>query len=361
MSSESQKEEEHFSCEWSHIELWSGTDFPYKGYTILSRWGFLRKWSGRLPDNSSDSESDSEIEIISFSKAVSVCTCGATSTGCVWRRVYFLFLGILIVHYYRKLWNIWVKKFRKINFHVNFFCRTEWQRKYFDVKFSCIKQVASTYIMPHARDSSACGWALPLTWNSSQDFPSDFSPKLRDKIQNRKPGFKATLYLLPPPTYTHTHLDLDLERGPPLGVMLLCSYSALIGRMRFQESDICNTNIVPLAESSRKSFLVRVLSDHYPHLDLSVKHVIKTGYTRYRGRIDIVLFCMGIFFSIIGTFWQRKVIFFVHFILPMEFELVSSSSSMLYCWWDLGTLAVDCITKYSLVYMALVNHETIPN
>ena len=32
-------------------------------------------------ENSSDSESDSEMEIISFSKAVSVCTCGATDAG----------------------------------------------------------------------------------------------------------------------------------------------------------------------------------------------------------------------------------------------------------------------------------------
>ena len=47
MTSESQKEEEHFSCEWSHDELWLGRDFPYKGYITLSRWGFLRKWSGR--------------------------------------------------------------------------------------------------------------------------------------------------------------------------------------------------------------------------------------------------------------------------------------------------------------------------
>ena len=37
-------------------------------------------------ENSSDSESDSEMEIINFSKALSVCTCGATSAGRVSHR-----------------------------------------------------------------------------------------------------------------------------------------------------------------------------------------------------------------------------------------------------------------------------------
>ena len=42
----------------------------------------------------------------------------------------------------------------------------------------------------------------------------------------------------------------------------------------FQESEICNVNIVPLTESSRKSFFVRFLGDYYPHLNLSVEHVV---------------------------------------------------------------------------------------
>ena len=70
------------------------------------------------------------------------------------------------------------------------------------------------------------------------------------------------------------------------------SYIALrnIGR-RFEESEISHANIMPLGEDSRRSHFSDFVGNHYPQLDLNTEHVIKTGYTRYKGRIDLVLFC----------------------------------------------------------------------
>ena len=68
--------------------------------------------------------------------------------------------------------------------------------------------------------------------------------------------------LVPNPLRPEIHVPTSLEMPfraldfAPVFASDECSYLALsnIDQMRFQESDICNVNIVPLAESSRKSF-----------------------------------------------------------------------------------------------------------
>ena len=72
-----------------------------------------------------------------------------------------------------------------------------------------------------------------------------------------------------------------------------CSFWALSNVVCWQQADIdniCNADFTPLNESRRKGFFVHLLQAYYPSIAVSEEHRIDTGYTRYKGRIDLVMF-----------------------------------------------------------------------
>ena len=44
-------------------------------------------------------------------------------------------------------------------------------------------------------------------------------------------------------------------------------------------------------EKGRMNVFIRFLKNHYPSIYIDEEHQIKSGYTSYRGRIDLIMLC----------------------------------------------------------------------
>ena len=68
-----------------------------------------------------------------------------------------------------------------------------------------------------------------------------------------------------------------------------CSFKAFTQSDDRVQLDITSLSLDQLHESFRKEFLATFLRQHYPHISTEKEYVIESNYTRFRGRIDLLM------------------------------------------------------------------------
>ena len=68
-----------------------------------------------------------------------------------------------------------------------------------------------------------------------------------------------------------------------------CSFEAFTQSDDRVQLDITDLSLNSLNENFRKEFLATFLRQHYPHISTENEYVIESNYTRFRGRIDLLM------------------------------------------------------------------------